>query len=371
MRLQCNTNYSCPHKQEFFVKAKKLMQISDTASFFDSISIPRINSYKFYFGSTLSPDELVACYQWNEAVSVSFFKLINLVEIVLRNKFHSTLSQHFFTLPKEEVRSNRVPRGVPYSYQPTATLGTSSSCNWYNNQYLANKTLQKVLDKTHHKSSGTPLLIPISPDDLVAGQTLGFWCSLISKNSSMPWDQLLNKLFPNHRLTKSYLANLHASPTVTNPWLVQDNVQRLSNRLELLNDFRNRIAHHEPIWKLKNLYDENPTSSDKKGTVLATHTTNKTETFQRLKVIHKRFIELLRWLDNSLSKDYLQSTNFSHLDWLISSNGFDSYIDRYKNANNSFKHTVLKRNLSSLLKHQECIYLHKDKRNIYALLPIN
>lgn len=347
------------------------MQISDTNSFFDAISNPRINSYKFYFGLTLSSNDLVACYQWNEAVSVSFFKLNNLIEIVLRNRFHSTLSQHFFTLPKEEVISTRVRRNTPYSYQTTSTLGTLSSCNWYNNQFLEKKTLQKVLDKTHHKRSGTPLTNPISPDDLVASQTLGFWCSLISKNSAMPWDQILDKIFPNHRLTKSYIANVHSSlATVTNPWSVQDNIQMLSNRLELLNDFRNRIAHHEPIWKLNNLYDENPISTEKKGTILATQTTNKIETFQRLNLIHRRFIELLRWVDKNLAKDYQQSPNYHHLEWLISSIGFDSYIDRYKNSSTSIKSTLLKRNLNSLLRHQQCIYVHKDNSNIYALLPI-
>ncbi len=81
------------------------MRISDSVAFFNSISHSRINSYKNYFGSHLSSEELIACYQWNETVSVTFFKVINLIEIILRNRFHLTLSNHFYNIQKEQVIS--------------------------------------------------------------------------------------------------------------------------------------------------------------------------------------------------------------------------------------------------------------------------
>ncbi|CAM0818710.1 Abi family protein [Acinetobacter baumannii] len=346
------------------------MRISDSVAFFNSISHSRINSYKNYFGSHLSSEELIACYQWNETVSVTFFKVINLIEIILRNRFHLTLSNHFYNIQKEQVISKYSSPRSPFKYQNIKTLGTVDSCNWYETRLLEKKSLQKILDKTHHKS-GSPLRTPIFPDDLVAGLTLGFWCSLIPKNSSMPWDQQLSKIFPNHRLTKSFIANFRSSPTTaSNPWLNVDNVQQVSNRLELLNEFRNRIAHHEPLWKLPDLYDEIPIPTEKKGTVIARKTINKIETFQRLNLLHNRFIELLKWIDINLAQDYQSSKNYYYLKWLISNNGFNSYINRYQNFDHCIHSNILKRNLTSLLKQQESFLIYKNHGNIYALHPI-
>lgn len=348
------------------------MQISDALAFFNSISNSRINSYKVYFGNNLTSNEIIACYQWNETVSVTFFKVINLIEIVLRNKLHSTLSSHFYNIQKEQVTTKFVSRGSPFKYKNVNTLGTQNSCNWYENKQLENKSLQKILDKTHHYKSGKPLRNPVFPDDVVASLTLGFWCSLIPKNSTMPWNQLLDIILPNHRLTKSFIATSKSSPsTATNPWLKPDNIQQVSNRLELLNEFRNRIAHHEPIWKLPDLYDELPITSQPKGTVISTKTTNKIETFKRLRIIHHRFIELLKWIDINLAQDYKSSQNYHYLNWLISEAGFNSYINRYQNFDHSLHSSQVKRNLNSLLKQQESFLIYKNQGNIYALLPLS
>ncbi|WP_323481042.1 hypothetical protein, partial [Acinetobacter baumannii] len=72
----------------------------------------------------------------------------------------------------------------------------------------------------------------------------------------------------------------------------------------------------EPLWKLPDLYDEIPIPTEKKGTVIARKTINKIETFQRLNLLHNRFIELLKWIDINLAQDYQSSKNYYYLKWL-------------------------------------------------------
>ncbi|AWK84302.1 Abi family protein [Photobacterium damselae] len=71
------------------------MQVQDYQYLKQDLSLPRLSSYQHFFKPE-SPIELYGHYCWNEAISAAFFRLIGIVEITLRNKLHSALSQHYY-----------------------------------------------------------------------------------------------------------------------------------------------------------------------------------------------------------------------------------------------------------------------------------
>lgn len=339
------------------------MLITDPKNFFELMSQPRIGSYRKYFGHHLLDQEILGIYLWNECLCSSFFKILNLIEITSRNKFHKALSLHYFDSQKLRIAKRFNPASIPVQ-----TIGSRISCNWYECALLADKSLSKILDKTHHPKFKTPLRKLPSPDDVIASLTLGFWCALVEKNPQFDWDDILLDVFPNHRYSKSFIfATRPPKQPLSNPWCSSKNTKNLYNRLMLINNVRNRIAHHEPLWKFFEIYDENYIDAELcKGNVLLPKSSNINETFQSLNLVLDRFQDTLSWMDTKLGEDYAKSSDARHLRWLLSPNGFDAYKYNGSNKGKHISKAIFKRKLSSLILNKNIFYF-KDKNNIYAL----
>jgi hypothetical protein len=325
---------------------------------FDSLSAPRISSYRNYFGGHLTDRQIFGCYQWNESVSQAFFKVITLVEIVMRNKMHTSLSQQYYGTQKKVV-SDRRPHN--WNYINTTTIGAANSCNWYETGCLPKKSQSKVHAKTHHHRNGSRLqgARRPSPDDVISSLTFGFWSSLVDKCPNIQWDQILGDIFPKHRATGS------------NQWGVITHRKRLTYRLELVRDFRNRIAHHEPLWKLPDILDETPPTNGGQRAVQFPATTTPQESITRLRAIYSKHTELLRWLSPEIHRDLKESTHHQHLLWLCSIDGLDAHLNRSEALPISMKPSRFKRELLSVIKNKKTTYLHMKGKNIMSTFPIN
>ncbi|WP_082008485.1 Abi family protein [Photobacterium gaetbulicola] len=326
---------------------------------FDALSRPRIGAYRTYFGNSLSDEQLHGCYQWNESVSLSFFKVITLIEIVMRNRMHYALSNHYHQTQKQVVDNSGLPfRRWTFSQQRTS--GSATSCNWYEAGVLNNFSLSKIHELTHHKRNKQPLVgrRKPSPDDVVSSLTFGFWSSLIDKAPAIAWAQVLGNIFPKHRATSA------------GQWINAAHKQRLIFRLQLIRDFRNRIAHHEPIWKLPPLLDERPPRQGQQRAVLQPATTNPSESIRRLRMIYSKHTELLRWMSQEIYDDLQASTLHKHILWLCSEEGLNAHINRSELMPISMKPARFKRELQSILRSKRVTYLHRDGRNLIATQPI-
>ncbi|ELI5735536.1 Abi family protein [Vibrio fluvialis] len=335
---------------------------------FDALSAPRVGAYKHYFGTHLTDEQLFGCYQWNESVSHAFFKVITLIEISMRNKMHFALSQHYHAEPKKIVNNFKVNNWVYVNYN---TLGSARSCNWYNAQkngksVLSKKSLSKVHSVTHNQRNGSYWMgarTP-SPDDVVSSLTFGFWSSLVDKCKDIEWDILLKDIFPKHRVTNS------------NQWTSDIERKKLSYRLDLVRDVRNRIAHHEPIWKLGNLLSENPPllngqfNPQGQRVISDGPTTTPQESIRRLANYYVKHTQLLRWMSQEIYDDFIGSSHHKHMLWLLSSEGLNAHIDRAKHLPISMTTCRFKRELKSILKGKKVTYLHKGGRNVIATQPI-
>lgn len=150
--------------------------------------------------------EAMRLYTWNTTLSAAFYGPLQGLEIAVRNAMHRELTQVY---------------GAAWYDNPAAGLDAG--------------TLERVRRAKDDLRRGQ---YAVDPPHLVAGLTFGFWVSLLGRGGrgapGTPkrdydrtlWRPALTKAFPRARLARA-------------------DAQR---RLDFLRTFRNRIAHHEPIF---------------------------------------------------------------------------------------------------------------------------
>lgn len=211
----------------------------------NTISKPRLDSYRSYFGCE-TDEEVVGAYLWNKAVSTGFYPLLQAVEITLRNAIHLNATNHF-----------------------------SGNQEWYLMRKFpeAKRQAEKCYFKPHTKTFLDPRP---SPDSVVASLTFGFWVSLLTHQYGDPvknkklWPGLIPLVFPNARGVQATRARLH-------------------QRFKFIKDFRNRVSHHEPIWKIKDAIDGG-------GKLIRRGPVTPQESIQRLTEYVGLLLESLKWM---------------------------------------------------------------------------
>lgn len=145
-------------------------------------------------------------YLWNSRLSKAFLFPLNVAEVTVRNAIHQAFTHQFGT-PDWVFNPpfQRTPQSVRSHQTAHARL-------------LAGRQI------------GAP---PVTADDLIAALNFDFWSNLFRWEYDPLWTQpgLLRATFPN----------LPAGATRVD----------VQNRVQRVNTFRNRIAHHEPIHRAR------------------------------------------------------------------------------------------------------------------------
>ena len=175
----------------------------------DKLSTPRLSTYKSYFNCT-DDAQVLSVYLWNKALATAFFPLLQATEITLRNAIHSSATNHF-----------------------------SGNSEWFLMKKFPNakkKSEEWLYEWKHGKR------VPVTPrpssDAIVAKLSFGFWVNLLTKQYNDPvnnhklWPGLIPLAFPNAHGTEATRASLH-------------------QRFKFIKDFRNRVGHYEPLWKIQ------------------------------------------------------------------------------------------------------------------------
>ncbi len=264
----------------------------------EAISHPRLSNYRSFF-STADDAETLGLYQWNEDTCGALFRAISVVEIVLRNQFHKALGARY------------------------GSMGSAGSRDWYNHINLSGHSRQKVQEITHrrHHQQWLARVPAKSPDDVVSKLTFGFWPHLLdvmhdSSNSPLDWGAILVDVLPGHRQRQSTY------------WAKQSHRDALFVRLDLCNEIRNRIAHHEPIWKLGPLMSETRARLHTKPTQVLPAPANPTESLERLQLYYERVTELMQWLSPALASAYRSGEVDARCRWLLAERTLDHYRRR-------------------------------------------
>jgi hypothetical protein len=242
-----------------------------------ALSHARLSNYRSFFGAT-DDGEALGLYQWNDDLSAGIFSTIKQLEVVLRNQFHHAMSQRY------------------------GAAGGQGSKDWYAHVALNSKSKDKIKGITHHYrgSQLVPRVPAPSPDDVVSGLTFGFWPRLLDltvdiHQQPVAWGPILVDVLPGHRQRQASY------------WAKPKHRDALFARLDLCNELRNRIAHHEPIWKLGPLMAERRSRHGSPVAIEAPAPTTPADALNRLRLLYDRVTELLGWLSPAVAAKYMAS----------------------------------------------------------------
>jgi hypothetical protein len=136
-------------------------------------------------------------YRYNLRLCQRFYGALNLLEVMLRN----AINEHY----------------IAYYSDP----------DWIVNQADCGKLLEYNKDEIRQTEAGYRRRGIYNNDKMVASLTMGFWTKLFSKKRYKRGGKTLLQIFPNKRKGK--------------------NQADIYKDLTHIREFRNRIAHHEPI----------------------------------------------------------------------------------------------------------------------------
>jgi hypothetical protein len=179
----------------------------DILKIISNISTPRIKTYED-LGFKENDEEVLFAYFSIQEISSHFFVPLQVLEIGLRNSIHNALKKHF---------SKKWPEQ-----------------KWYDIVQLSDISKQTLISAkaATEKKCGADY----SDDDLISNITFGFWVYMLDeqhrdpKNPHSFWNQISGTVFPGKGAKK---------------------IKEIFVILKQVNLIRNRLYHHEPVWKKK------------------------------------------------------------------------------------------------------------------------
>jgi hypothetical protein len=144
-------------------------------------------------------ERALSLYDWNSDIASAFWPYLLAWEVTLRNRLNGILCQR---------------HGGDWAFRSDGFLRSMRKSD--------REKIQSVIERRSQQTSS---------NDIVAGLTAGFWVGLLSNSydTHLGWTKGVAPLAPN-------VAELH--------------VRSLHEQHDLVLKFRNRIAHHEPIFHL-------------------------------------------------------------------------------------------------------------------------
>lgn len=206
------------------------------------ISQDRLSSYKVIVKKK-NKKNLIAAYHWNKHVSAALYPILQCLEITLRNSLHISGSQAFKTSDWYEkaikhggdnkFKSNYNRWGAKYYRKSAGYKKDSNKKAWTSNHENMLRTTKSHLDKENK---------PKTSSHVIATVMFGFWVSFFEDAYSgtdpkkFLWPHIESIFFDKKAIVKT---RTHAHALLVD--------------LKLL---RNRMSHHEPVWKHKSVTND-------------------------------------------------------------------------------------------------------------------
>jgi len=205
------------------------------------ISVPRLKSYE-QIVKRKSREHLIAAYLWNKQISTALYPIIQCLEVTLRNALHIVGSQAFASNDwyekvlkhgGDEKFKSLYPEGSDQYFRKSAGYKKNSNQKpWRSNHENMLKSAKSQLERSNKV---------ISSNNVISTLMFGFWVSFfedayagIDPKKSL-WPHSERKLFQNGSMLN----------------------RRKAHRILLdLQVLRNRLSHHEPIWKDESVHND-------------------------------------------------------------------------------------------------------------------
>lgn len=281
------------------------------------LSKPRLDSYRAYW--KVSRETAVGLYLWNGEVCGELSKLLAYFEIILRNSIHRELSL-------------------------AASRGTHASVHWWDVyasslKVEARSQIQRVRAASCHANA--------SPDEVVSRLTFGFWPNTVFWIAKQ-FPTLPIRIFPFHDLsTAASGAN----------WFQRRARQAACQELLELNAIRNRIAHHEPLWKFPALWDTSPIPPAVPQ-LICPASTDEPSTLMRFERLLQVFDRTVHALSPAFDSSLKSSSWRSRLEFLLSPKGLQRFKEgRHVAPAAALSVDLLQRNFSAVVKENRPVRL--------------
>lgn len=224
-------------------------------------------------------------YMWNCELSKYFGILLSYFELCLRNRIHTAMAAHY-----------------------VGNVGAQA--HWWDivSSQLGVRTMRKV--NAVRQNDGAPVMPAPSADEVVSRVSFGFWTAVLDRVDSKKAHIIMPAIFPHHRLNRTPYD--WRSPAVK---------KQAVDFVKEINDFRNRLAHHEPLWKFPSVVVHRYGAP----TTVVTASTDRGSSLYRLKRILDIYDDAMAMMTMSLSADLRRSTWRMALDFLLSDRGIHRY----------------------------------------------
>lgn len=273
------------------------MQGIDTTDIELHISSPRLRTYSQLTG-TPNIEKLIGAYQWNKRVASALYPILQCLEISLRNAIHTAATRHFGTPdwydPVTNLAGNdkfsayirKNPGKTGHFYRRGVSTGKRNNRKkWVSNH---ENMIQQAKDKLIKSSK------PATADAVVAELMFGFWVGLFESHyndihsHNRLWPHLEGTIFPNLKPGDRVHSQIHS-------------------KLEPIKKLRNRLSHHEPVWK---------------------HSTvsNASTAIQYLNSIADNIINLINGISTHRKELLLQSGKISYFKGICSADALNYYL---------------------------------------------
>ncbi|WP_432341901.1 Abi family protein [Yersinia enterocolitica] len=215
------------------------MQPHDYPAIETYVSRARIRSYTA-LTTNGSLEQCIGAYIWNKRVGAALFPLLQCLEVTIRNAVHNSAASYFNTpdwfdpLTKlaghdyfQSFIAQHTAKGADF-YRIGVSKGSRKGKKIWTSRH-ENMLLQA---KKKLRDAGKPL----DANAIVAELMFGFWVGMFEKNyhdlnfNNRLWPHLEPIVFPNLLPSQRRHNSIH-------------------NILHPIKELRNRMAHHEPIWK--------------------------------------------------------------------------------------------------------------------------
>lgn len=187
----------------------------------------RLETYKRSF-QTKDDLECLGVYIWNKRVCAELLPVLQILEVSLRNAICNS-HKDWARVNSPEYRELTDDEFLEaYDSLWFATFYDSSTDDKFSQSKNQIDFAKKKLERKH---------IDVTKDSLIPELSFGIWTSICkdhheSKENSMKlWPSMMHYTFPGYNISYNTTCSL----------------------LSKVNDLRNRIAHHEPIWHSKSL----------------------------------------------------------------------------------------------------------------------
>ncbi|WP_229734351.1 Abi family protein [Terasakiella brassicae] len=280
-----------------------------------------MNTYRRFF-NTRTDNETYGLYCWNETLAAELFKLVSSIEITMRNRYHAALSSHYTGIAQ----------------------GTQQSNDWYNHIGIRQRSaLNTIQEHSQYQY----------PDKTIAALNYGFWmhlydCRTDVHDNNINWDTIFPNIIIGHRQT---------APN-PNYWKRRAHQDIFFGRVYAINQLRNRIAHHEPVWKFGPLMEEKRQRRNIVINQVLPAPNTVTEMMQRLNDTHNKGIELLSWFSPSRADDYLRSQSYMEFQRLASLKAIEAYKEMP--SKKSYALSYFRKRMNRIMKNQEAVQIYQN-----------